>query len=134
MKNTFVKAILLSTLSLSSINIVNANQVTNHDLKTYVLKITANDPNKVVPFSGSFMSVSDDNDVLTNIPNQITPSEIPIKAHFLATMIQSSDRNSEIKVEILENNDKGQQSILTGIGHSIVTHNGSRTGTYVFAK
>lgn len=103
-------------------------------MKAYILKITSKDPNKVVPFGGSFMTVSNKNSVITNISNQVTPCEIQIKTNFLATMIQAPDRYSEIKVEIVENNDSVGQSILSGTGHSIVTHNGGNTGTFIFAK
>jgi hypothetical protein len=64
----------------------------------------------------------------------VTPSEIPIKANFLATMIQVSDKYPEIKVEIIQKNDSGEELVLSGIGHSIVTHNGWNTGTFIFMK
>lgn len=70
MKNTIIKAIFLFFLTLSSINIVYADQVSNHDMKTYILKITSKDPNKVVPFSGSFMTVFDNDSVITDISNR----------------------------------------------------------------
>lgn len=133
MKNILISVTLLSALSISTLNIVYAGQISDQDVKTYTLRVTSKDPNKAIPFNGSFMTVFDKNSVITNIA-RVTPFEIPIKASFFSTMIQVSDRYPVIKVEIIEKNDNGDEPLLSGTGHSIATHNGSNTGTFIFAK
>lgn len=131
MKNAFVKAILWSFLFIVSMNIVYANQIANPGTKTYILKITAKDPNKVIKFKGSLLGVDKDS-VLYDISN-VTPSEVSIKAKLLSTIIQIPYNESEIKVVLVEKNNKGEEAILSGIGHVIVTHSGWGSKSTIFA-
>ena len=133
MKNSFINVLLLSTLNISSMNMVYANTISAHTSKSYILKITSKDPNIAIPFTSTFMTVLNDSSAISSV-SQKTPSEIPIKANFLATMIQVANNYSEVKVEIIQKNEGSEESILSGTGHSIVTHNGWNSGTFVFAK
>ena len=133
MKKILISATLLSVLFLLNLNIVYAGQTSDEEVKSYILRVTSKDPNKAIPFTGSYMTVFDKEADITNIA-RVTPLEMPIKASFLSTMFQVSDKYPEIKVEIIEKNNNGEEQLLSGSGHSIATHNGLDTGTFLFAK
>jgi hypothetical protein len=93
--------------------------------KTYILKVTSKDPNKVVNFSGSYMKFSNKEGTGSwQMRNSTTPFETTLTANFVGAMFSSIE--SPITVTILEKAKDGDHLKLSATGLFTFAH----TDTY----
>jgi hypothetical protein len=101
--------------------------------KTYILRITSQNPNKkVVPFTGSYVVTGKNgyrviHFLFADKPMErlFTPYEETVKGSAISTMIVSVNdpQVDNIKVEILEKENDRENSIMSGTGLTIVSTN-----------
>src|SRR5579883_638312 len=122
MKNPFLKASVISMLSILFAGIAYADQASyQRPPQEFTIKITTTDPNQGVPIEGSVMTFDDKGSHLTQIHNVSTPMQVEIKGTFIGLTVKGSEDYPNIKVVMeMKKSDKDPNPIqLVGSGHAV---------------
>ena len=132
MKNKFLK-IFIFILCIFTVTEIYAKQGFLPAEKTYILKITSQNPAKPgVPFTGSYVVTGKNGYRVIHffmknqqIQHIDTPYKVIIKGTALSTMIVSvnNPQVDNIKVEIFEKQGDQENSMMSGSGLTIVSTN-----------
>ncbi len=123
MKYILIKAsvILASFTLLTGICFASSHNTYVAPQKIYILRITSQNKDIPMHFSGSYMIASNSGSKIANI-EQMTPFEVTVKANFLGGMFIARDSGPDINVEVLERDSDGQHFRLSGTGSAEFAH------------
>ncbi len=117
MKKTvaFITALVVSIIPFTQL------YAAQHEISkelNYHIKITANDNNGVVPFSGSYLITQNNGAKLVKL-NEVTPYELSTKSDIIAFMLIA---DHEVKFDLSVKNNGAEQPQLSATGSVIFAH------------
>lgn len=103
------------------------------DEKTFVLRVTANEPANVIPFNATYMVITHQGASINNIA-EVTPYEYSVNASFIGVMLEIAENNPNIKVDVIQKNENQDDTHLTGSGHAIFAHAATNGKKYILTS
>jgi hypothetical protein len=133
MKNIF-KIMLTISLSILPLSCIYAEDLADQKQeKTFILKFTSKNLYTPVRFSAQYMVMNTQGSYTVEVEN-VTPYRASVKGNFVGVMMQSIEKNPEVKLEILEEKNNEESLKLSGTGHSIFAHDDSNGMGFINAR